>query len=123
MASRFNRHDLLEQILDPSKVIDEKFRQVTLAMQDSSEITGTVEAEDARKITLRPNPLSIETRDLLKEKVRTRTVSSLSPMPAGLLNTLTAGQVLDLLAFLETGGNPAASNFAPPLGPERVPPK
>ena len=123
VASRFNRRDLLEQILDPSKVIDEKFRQVNLAMLDGSEITGTVEAEDARKITLRPNPLSIETWDLPKEKVRTRTVSSLSPMPAGLLNSLTAGQVLDLLAFLETGGNPAAANFASLPRPERVPPK
>ena len=118
VASRFNRRDLLEQILDPSKVVDEKYRQVTLALLDGSELTGTVEAEDTRKIVLRPNPLSSETRDLPKEKVRSRTVSSLSPMPAGLLNSLTAGQVLDLLAFLETGGNRAAANFASPLRQE-----
>ena len=121
VASRFNRRDLLEQILDPSKVIDEKFHQVTLAMQDGTEITGTVDAEDARKITLRLNPLSKETRELLKEKVRSRSVSSLSPMPAGLLNVLTAAQVLDLLAFLETGGHPAAPHFASPVRPERTP--
>jgi hypothetical protein len=32
-------------------------------------------------------------------------------MSAGLLSTLQEVQILDLLAFLEAGGNPDASNF------------
>jgi hypothetical protein len=34
-------------------------------------------------------------------------------MPAGLLNSLRAEQILDLLAFLEAGGDAAKANFQP----------
>jgi hypothetical protein len=34
-------------------------------------------------------------------------------MPAGLLNSLRAEQILDLLAFLEAGGDPQKANFQP----------
>ena len=39
-----------------------------------------------------------------KADVLTRTPSSVSPMPAGLLDGLEREEILDLLAFLETGG-------------------
>lgn len=56
VASRFNRRDLLEQILAPSKIIDEKFRTTTLFLADGSDLSGTIESEDATKLLLRPNP-------------------------------------------------------------------
>jgi hypothetical protein len=34
--------------------------------------------------------------------IKQRTISEISPMPAGLLNTLKAEQILDLLAWFET---------------------
>ncbi len=42
-----------------------------------------------------------------------REASPISPMPPGLLNVLNETQVLDLLAFLESGGDPKQPDFKP----------
>ena len=111
VASRFNRRDLLEQILDPSKIIDEKFRTTTLFLADGSDLSGTIETEDATKLLLRPNPLSPDTIEIAKSTIRRREHSKVSPMPADLLNTLTAEQILDLLAWFEASGKPDHAVF------------
>ena len=40
-----------------------------------------------------------------------REPSTVSPMPSGLLNSLTREEILDLLAYLEAAGKPNAANF------------
>ena len=42
-----------------------------------------------------------------------REVSPVSPMPPGLINVLSQAQILDLLAYLESGGDPKHPDFAP----------
>jgi hypothetical protein len=42
-------------------------------------------------------------------------------MPASLLDTLSRDEILDLLAYLESGGDPAAANFQPPDEPDGQP--
>lgn len=111
VASRFNRHDLLEQIIDPSKVIDDKFRSVTLFFADGSDISGTLETEDTTQVILRPNPLSAETLSIPIQTIRRRELSKISPMPTDLLNGLTAEQILDVLAWFEGSGSPTHPAF------------
>ena len=42
--------------------------------------------------------------EVKKGDVQERRPSKLSPMPDGLVNTLTKEEILDLLAYLESGG-------------------
>ncbi|HEV3026142.1 MAG TPA: hypothetical protein VG457_01135, partial [Planctomycetota bacterium] len=65
---------------------------------------GRVIAEDADKITLRPDPLGDATVVLLRKSIAQRKPSLVSPMPEGLLNILSRPEVLDPLAFLEADG-------------------
>ena len=113
VSARFNRRDLLDHILNPSKIIDEKFLFVTITRNDGTQVTGSIEGEDDEHVTLKPNPLSPETVEVGKTLIKKREVSTISPMPIGLVNGLRAEQLLDLLAFIEAGGNPAHSNFKP----------
>jgi len=53
-------------------------------------------------VVLRPNALTAETTEVGKSMIRDRSVSEVSPMPAGLLNPLKLEQILDLLAWFET---------------------
>jgi len=108
VSARFNRRDLLTSILDPSKVISEKYRSVTLTTQDGEEHTGRVLlAGDYRRsaVALSTNPLDpkaiVQIEKSIIEKRRFSTVSS---MPEGLLNSLTKSEILDLLAYIESGG-------------------
>jgi putative heme-binding domain-containing protein len=113
VSARFGRRDLLDHILNPSKVVDEKFRFVTVVRTDGRTVTGSLEGEDDERIILRPSPLAPEVVEIGKSLVRSRSVSEVSPMPASLLNALKAEQILDLLAFIEAGGDPAKANFKP----------
>lgn len=103
VSARFGRKDLLDHILNPSKFIDEKFRLVMVHTSDGKTISGSLESEDDERIVLKPNPLAPETQEIAKAMIKERKMSDLSPMPAGLLNSLKAEQILDLLAWFETG--------------------
>lgn len=113
VSARFGRRDLLDHILNPSKVVDEKFRFVTIIRADGSTVMGSLESEDDERVVLKPNPLSPETVEVGKSLIKERSVSETSPMPAGLLNALKAEQILDLLAFIEAGGDAKKPNFQP----------
>jgi putative heme-binding domain-containing protein len=113
VSARFGRRDLLDHILNPSRVIDEKFRFLTVTRADGSTVTGALESEDDERLVLRPNPLAPDTVEIGLSSIRKREEAVASPMPAGLLNSLRAEQILDLLAFLEAGGDAAKANFQP----------
>jgi putative heme-binding domain-containing protein len=113
IASRFDRRALMESILEPSKVIDEKFLQTIFTLEDGSSITGQVDFEDAEKVLVRHGPFSEETIELTKLEIIQRELSPVSPMPSDLVNHLSEEQILDLLAFLESAGDPGHPVFKP----------
>ena len=70
--------------------------------------------EDDVSLHLLPNPLQPEQITTIpKDDIEEANVSTQSTMPTGLLMTLTREEILDLLAFLEAGGNPEQDYFRP----------
>lgn len=106
VRSRFSTRDLLLHILEPSTVIDEKFRFTTVTRSDGQSFTGLLESEDDERVVLKPNPLAKDVIEIGKSQIKDRKISDLSPMPAGLLNPLKLDQILDLLAWFEVSGDP-----------------
>ncbi len=94
-------------------MVEEKYRIVTMTRTDGVQVTGSLESEDDESVILKPNPLAPDTIGIGKSQIAKREISPLSPMPPGLLNTLEVAQILDLLAFLEAGGDPRHRNFQP----------
>lgn len=98
-----NRADLdyiLSNILNPSEVIQDDYKMVTLTMRDGRTYIGNIAAENDRQLTLRvtgQDPVVLS-----KSEIQSREVSDLSLMPEGLLGTLTDAEVLDLIAYLRT---------------------
>jgi len=104
VGNRFSRQDLLGSILTPSKVVAENYRGVRVSTTDGRVMSGrVVTGGDFRSQILRisTDPLrpsavvEIDKKDI--EGVRE---SEVSPMPTGLVDGLTADEVLDLLAYL-----------------------
>ena len=114
VGARFGPRDLLAHILEPSQVIDEKYRPMVFTLRDGEEITGTVEHADADGFYVRPHPLAEGTVRVLKSQVTSQKLSPVSLMPPGLLNGLQKEQVLDLLAYLHAGGDERHAVFAAP---------
>jgi putative heme-binding domain-containing protein len=110
-SSRFNRHDLLETIVLPSKVISDQFQNTVVVRKNGEDITGRVLTEDVDKVVMSTNPLTPDRVEVPKRDIKTRQISKVSPMPEGLLNVLTREEILDLLAYIESGGNASYSAF------------
>ena len=95
---------VLQEILEPSKNIEEKFRNVTLDLGDENSPTGLILAEDATTVTIQTGPTAAQVQKVAKSAIKSRKTSALSLMPAGLLNALDKEQILDLLAYLLAEG-------------------
>ena len=103
VAQRFGRHDILESITDPSKVVSDQYAMVTLTILDgqggTSEVSGLIKEETSATITLLTDPLTGKTSHFYTNVVTKREKAAVSIMPPGLLYTLTAEEVADLLAL------------------------
>ncbi|NBV22793.1 MAG: cytochrome C precursor [Proteobacteria bacterium] len=96
---------VLQEILEPSKNIEEKYRSVTLDLGDENQPTGLILAEDKDSVTIQTGPTAAQVQKVAKSTIKGRKASALSVMPAGLLNPLDKEQILDLLAYLLAGGS------------------
>lgn len=106
-----DRQAVLEQLLDPSKVIDDKFRGQSLELGDENSASGIVLAEDAETVTIQTGPSEAAIQKVKKSAIKSRSKEDLSRMPAGLLNMLNKEQILDLLSYLLAEGSPDHAAF------------
>jgi putative heme-binding domain-containing protein len=107
VARRFGRRDLLESIVEPSKVIAEAYLNVVVLHSDGSVTTGRIIRDDFResKLVLAPQgDAASELISIPKGEIQSWHESPVSPMPSGLLDTLTREEIEDLLLFLLSGG-------------------
>ncbi len=112
IAARFSSRDILESILEPSKVVSEQFKNTTVVLNNGDDVTGRLVDETADKIVLQPNQLLPQKVEAKKSDIKTRKLSDLSPMPEGLVSVLSKDDLLDLVAFLEAGGRRDGRAFA-----------
>ncbi len=104
MAGRFGRRELLEAIVEPSRVVDEKYRTLVLSLKDGTLVSGVLVGGREGEIYVAPNHfLPAQYVRVREEEIAERGAATASLMPVGLLNSLSPAEVLDLLAFLESG--------------------
>ena len=112
VSARFSRRDVLESLIDPSKVVSEQFQNTTVWLKNGDDHTGRLVEETTTQLVLVPNQLQPDTRITVKKTdVARRAFSKLSPMPAGLADALSREDILDLLAFIESHGRKNSAAF------------
>ena len=111
-GAKYTRRDLLESLLDPSKVLSDQYQNMTVTTKDGEDTTGRIVEDTDTKLVLVINPLTGEKIQFRKSDVKGRAPSKLSPMPEGLVNILTKDEILDLLAYMESSGNKQHAAFA-----------
>lgn len=99
LSSRtYSRAQLLDQILQPSKVIAPGFISTQVTLKDDRELTGFIVRREPASWVLRDETL-VEHK-LPVADIKESRESALSAMPDGLLSTLTAQEAADLLDYL-----------------------
>ena len=93
--------DLVESILEPSKVIKKGYEPVTIATDDGRTITGLLVEERPDAIVLRDPAQDGKPVAIARDRIEQRRDGGPSLMPAGLVNALASRQqFLDLLRYL-----------------------
>ncbi|WP_437226333.1 PVC-type heme-binding CxxCH protein [Planctomicrobium sp. SH661] len=98
-SNRSNLDYLLENIIDPSAVVNKDFRMTILALRDGRVLNGVILEQTERTITLQSltEKLTVEKSEIEEMKGTTQ-----SPMPEGQLEKLTSEQIRDLIAYLQS---------------------
>jgi putative heme-binding domain-containing protein len=111
ISSRFSARDILDSIVDPSKVVSEQYQNSSIHLKNGDDLTGRVIEETGDKLTVLLNALTGDKTSVPKAAVEKREPSPLSPMPNGLVDTMNREEILDLIAYLQSAGNPSGPAF------------
>ena len=111
-----DRAAVLGEILEPSKIIADRYRNYQFDLKDGDQINGLIVKEDDDTMTIQTGAADTLIKTYKKSEIKAQEVQKSSVMPMGLLATLTKDQIFDLLAFLEAGGDihPTAHQHANP---------
>ena len=111
-GSRYTVRDLIENLIEPSKVISDQYESSILELKDGTTLTGRITAEESGKLLVAANAFAPGDHTEVKlGDLKSRKPSPVSLMPEGLLNGMNQSEVLDLLAFLLSAGDPKSAVF------------
>src|SRR5262245_41583160 len=112
VSGRFSVRDLLESTVDPNKVISDQYAAITILKKNGEIVTGRVANLSGSSLQIVQDMFAPGTMTgVRREDIDTMQPSQVSMMPGGLLNTLTEGEIQDLMAYLVSRGDPSHSAF------------
>ncbi len=107
VSGKFSPRDLLESIINPSKEISDQYGSTVFTMKDGKQVIGRIanmKGDTMMVCTNMMDPNNFTNVDATK--VEKTEESKVSMMPPGLLSMLKEDDILDLLAYLLSKGNP-----------------
>lgn len=113
LGTRFSNKDILESIIDPNKTISDQYGATVFYLKEGGSIMGRLTNEDDEQYFVSQNPFSPhDIRKVPKKSVTKTRVSEVSPMLPGMINRLSPQELVDLMAFLKSGGNAKDTIFS-----------
>jgi putative heme-binding domain-containing protein len=105
LGGRFGAGDIMRSIVEPNHTISDQYQQMVFETNGRT-IVGRISNINNDKIMVSTNMLDPKkTEAIARDELDDQYPSDVSMMPSGLLNTLTEEEILDLTAFLRSGGN------------------
>lgn len=100
-SGRHNLDYLLENLLDPSAVVNKDYRMSIVRVSDGRVLNGLILSQDEQRVVIQT---AKEKLTVLRDDIEQIAATTLSPMPDGILQPLSAEQVRDLFAYLMSAG-------------------
>ncbi|MEY4611643.1 MAG: hypothetical protein RL246_1962 [Bacteroidota bacterium] len=112
LGTRFSKKDMLESIIDPNKTVSDQYAATQIMLRNGTSVIGRVTNEDKVAYYVSQNPYAPEQIEkILKKNVRSVKYSPVSSMLPGLINSLNAEELKDLMAYLMSGGSESNAMF------------
>ncbi|EMI18143.1 membrane-bound dehydrogenase domain-containing protein [Rhodopirellula maiorica SM1] len=96
-GNRSNLDYLLSNIIDPSSVVDKNYRMTIVLLDDGRVINGLLTDQSDQTLTIHT---ATEQMTIPRDEVEMQKVTEKSPMPEGLLDTLSQREIRDLFSYL-----------------------
>lgn len=107
VGKRFNNQYLVESLVEPSKTVSDQYQATTFVLKDGRTVVGKIANLQGDNLNIITNMLEPGTMTGVRtNEIDEQRPSPVSMMPTGLLNTLNRDEILDLLAYLRSGGDP-----------------
>jgi putative heme-binding domain-containing protein len=111
-GNRYTLADLMENIIDPSKVISDQYGSETITKKDGAIVIGRLGGETDTTISIMTNPFAPESLiEISRKNIKSREALPISMMPPGLINSMNPDELADIVAYLMSGGNPEHDSF------------
>ncbi|NDC64541.1 MAG: heme-binding protein, partial [Planctomycetia bacterium] len=111
-AGRFQLKDLVDAIVHPSRVVSDQYRASVVQTVDGRVATGRIVSESPEALVVMTDPEdATKFMEIARADVEEITASPTSLMPQGLLDQLNEAEVLDLLAYVLSRGDPRHPSF------------
>ncbi len=111
-GGRYSATDLLDNIINPSKVINEQFVPSVATLEDGTQVMGTIVNLNGDNVMINTDPSVPNQQTAVdRKKVKSIEPSKISPMPPMLLAMLTKEEILDLVAYVLSGGDRTNAAF------------
>ena len=112
VGRRFTPQYVLESLIEPSKAISDQYQATVFITDRGKTIVGKVANLSGKNLMVITNMLEPGSFTQINvDSIEEQSLSPVSMMPAGLLDTLTRDEILDLVAYLRSGGNPNDEAF------------
>ncbi len=113
-GGRYSPHDLLDQIINPSKEINEQFAPIVVTKNNGDTVSGVVVNLSGDGVTLNTDLSDPNERvNVDRKEVKSIAPSKISPMPEGLLSMMKKEEILDLVAYVLSAGSKDNAMFKP----------
>jgi putative heme-binding domain-containing protein len=114
-GSTFSVRDLLEAIIEPSQQISSLYATSVLVKKDGDIITGWIPEETETTVSMMESMFGEgKLTEVKRQDIASITPSKVSLMPKGFLNAVKEEEILDLVAFLLSGGDSTQKMFQKP---------
>ncbi len=111
-GGRYSPRDLLDQIINPSKELNEQFVPSVLTKKNGETVVGVVVNLQGDFVAINEDPSDPNQRvQVDRKEVNSIEPSKVSTMPPLLLARLNQDEILDLVAYILSGGDPANEMF------------
>ena len=111
-GGRYSPHDLLDQIINPSKEINEQFAPIIVTRKNGETLSGVVVNLAGDNVTINTDLSDPNQRvNVDRKTVESIEPSKVSMMPPNLLMMLTKDEILDLTAYVLSAGDKENAAF------------
>jgi putative heme-binding domain-containing protein len=106
-GTRFSDRDLLYAMIFPSNDITDQYGATLYTLKDGGTMIGRTLRTTGDSVYVATNPFNLSQETVLAASgIESSEPSPVSLMPGGLINLLNEQELVDLMAYLKSGGNP-----------------